>query len=151
MTQLVNISGAVSLALHTMALLAMQRRQRLTNQEIAEMLGASGHHLAKVMQRLAKAELVDSVSGPCGGFTLKKPAKETSLLAVYEAIEGPLVRRGCLLSEPICRGSCCVLGEVLDSIHRQLQDYLENTTLAELAATVSLRGDVSLQGQKSSS
>jgi len=143
MTQLVNISEAVSIALHTMALLAKESQQRLTNQEIAEMLGASGHHLAKVMQRLVKAHLADSVSGPRGGFVLGKPAGETSLLAIYEAIEGPLVGRGCLLNEPICRGSCCVLGEVLDSIDRQLQDYLENTTLAELAATVSLQSEKS--------
>jgi Rrf2 family protein len=143
MTQLVNISEAVSLALHTMALLAKDSRQRLTNREIADMLGASGHHLAKVMQRLVKARLVDSVSGPRGGFVLGKPAGGTTLLAVYEAIEGPLVGCGCLLNKPICRGSCCVLGEVLDSIHRQLQDYLEKTTLAELAATVSLQGEKS--------
>lgn len=100
MSKLVNISEAVSLALHTMVVLATQRRHRLTNQKIAEMLSASGHHLAKVMQRLVKAELVDSVSGPRGGFMLRKPAGETSLRAIYEAIKGPLAKRGCLLNKP---------------------------------------------------
>ncbi|HYW81468.1 MAG TPA: Rrf2 family transcriptional regulator [Thermoguttaceae bacterium] len=132
-----NISEAVSLAIHTMAVLATNDRQRLRNQAIAELLGASGHHLAKVMQRLVKAGLVDSACGPQGGFLLGKPATKVSLLAIYEAIEGPLPDQMCLLNEPHCRGGCCILGQTLYSIHRQLRDYLHDTTLAELAATVS--------------
>jgi Rrf2 family protein len=139
MSQLLNISEAASLALHTMAVLAQGNRQRMRNQEIARRLGASGHHLAKVMQRLAKAGLVDSACGPRGGFVLGKPADQVSLLTIYEAVEGPLSEHACLLNEPICRGNCCVLGEVLDSIRRQLRDYLDRTTLAELAGTVLLR------------
>ena len=133
MARLVNISEAVSLALHTMALLATGDGHRLRNQEIAEKLGASGHHLAKVMQRLAKAGLVDSVCGPQGGFLLDQRAEDVTLLRIYEAVEGTLDEEGCLLGEQVCGGRSCMLGEVLHSIHGQLRDYLGKTTLAELA------------------
>ena len=138
MTSLIKISEGASLALHTMALLDNEPGRRLTNQEIAETLHASGHHLAKVMQRLAKVGLVDSIRGRQGGFQLGKPAEQVTLLQVYEAIEGPLDDVGCLLGEPICSGKYCVLGEVLQSVHGQIRDYLKNTSLATLSQSLGL-------------
>ncbi len=133
MSQFVKVSEAASLALHTMALLAREDGRRLTNQQIADLLQASGHHLAKVMQRLAKVGLVDSVRGPQGGFLLGRPAEQVTLLEIYEAVEGPLEEAGCLLGDPICDGTSCILGEVVQSIHRELRGYLQKTTLSELA------------------
>ena len=133
MPQLINISEAVSLGLHTMVLLAVDPDRRVTNVRIAETLGVSGHHLAKVMQRLVRAGLVDSVPGPRGGFLLAAPARNVTLSQIYEAIDGPLDDEGCLLGEPICSGRNCVLGEALHAIHEQLRNYLARTTLAELA------------------
>jgi len=139
---LINISEAASLGLHTMALLAKSERQRLTNQEMAELLGASVHHLAKVMRRLVKVGLVDSIRGPQGGFVLGKPAKDITLLGIYEAIEGPVERVGCLFQNPVCDGGSCVLGRAVESVHEQLRDYLGNTTLDELAADVGFAGQI---------
>ncbi len=133
MPRLINISEAVSLGLHTMVLLATDTERRVSNPQIAETLDVSGHHLAKVMQRLVRAGLVDSVSGPGGGFLLTAPAHEIGLLRIYEAIDGTLVDEGCLLGKPACDGKNCVLGEVLQSLHEQLRDYLGKTTLAQLA------------------
>lgn len=67
MAKLVSFSEAVSLGLHTMALLAVEPERRLRNQQIAETLKASGHHLAKVMQRLVRAGLVKSTPGATSG------------------------------------------------------------------------------------
>ena len=133
-----NISEAVSLAWHAMVLLAGGRQgslkdRRFTNQQLADRLNASGHHLAKVMQRLVKVGLVDSVCGPQGGYLLGKPAEQITLLRIYEAVEGTLKEETCLLREAICGREACILGEVLHSIHRQFREYLGKTTLAELA------------------
>ncbi len=134
----VNISEAASLGLHTMALLAKHHSQRFTNQEIAETLSASGHHLAKVMQRLARVGLVDSIRGPQGGFLLDRPAEEITLLEIYEAVEGPVGRTACLSDAPACGGKSCILGATIQSIHRQVCEYLGKTTLSELAHSLNL-------------
>jgi len=133
---LVNISEAASLGLHTMAILAKSDDRRLTNREVAESLGASANHLAKVMPRLAKVGLVTSIRGPQGGFALGKPAKTVTLLEIYEAIEGPVDKSGCLFHHSICDGGGCMLGSVVQSAHRQLRDFLERTTLEELTTDV---------------
>lgn len=138
MSPLVNISEAASLALHSMALMAAQRDHRFTAQELAARLQASGHHLAKVMQRLAKGQLVESSRGPQGGFTLARPAHTIKLLEIYEAVEGPLADAGCLLGQPICDGKDCVLGEVVQRVHREVRGYLARTRLSELARGIAL-------------
>jgi Rrf2 family protein len=138
-SDLVKISEAASLGLHTMALLARESSRRFTNQQIADTLSASGHHLAKVMQRLAKAGLVTSIRGPQGGFELARTPEELRLLEIYEAVEGPFGDRECFFDEPICNGRECVLGDLVQSIHKQIRDYLTKTTLAELAKGFGIR------------
>ena len=133
MVNLVKISEAASLGLHTMALLANRGEGRSTSHEIADILGASVHHLAKVMQRLVRAGLVDSAVGPQGGFRLAKPAGRIRLLTIYEAIEGPMGEPQCLLARQICEGHDCVLGELVQRINQEIRDYLQGATLATLA------------------
>lgn len=138
MANMVKISEAASLGLHTMALLANQSEGRSTGKEIAEILGASVHHLAKVMQRLVRAGLVDSAVGPQGGFRLAKPAGRVRLLTIYEAIEGPLGEPECLLAKRICEGRDCVLGELVLRVNQEIGDYLRGETLASLAKSSAL-------------
>jgi Rrf2 family protein len=133
MANLLRISEATTLALHTMALLARNGEKRFTNDVIAERLNASGHHLAKVMQQLAKAGLVESQRGPLGGFRLSIPAEDVPLLQVFEVIEGPLSQGGCLLREPVCPGNKCRLGNLVCRLQEQIHDCLANTTVAEFS------------------
>ncbi len=132
MANLLKISEAASLALHTMVYLAANHRRLLTTHEIGEVLHVSEAHLAKVLQRLAKVGLVDSTRGPRGGFCLGRPAADISLLEVYETIDGPLGDSVCLLGTPICTGEECILGGLLETVNRQVGEYLASTTLADL-------------------
>ena len=136
MSSLLNISEAVSLGLHAMVLLATGSRRRLTNRELAGALKASGHHLAKVMQRLAKVGLVNSIRGPQGGFLLGKPAEKVTLMEICEAIDGPVGEKACLFAAPVCAGTDCMLGQAVQSSYKQLRDHLCKSTLAGLARGV---------------
>ena len=133
MADLVRISEATTLAMHTMGLLARGGGERITTDSIAESLSASGHHLAKVMRRLVKAGLVDSQPGPSGGFLLRVRAEEIPMLRIFEVIEGPLNRDACLLRPSVCPGSACRLGNLVGKLQEQLHTFLATTTLAEFA------------------
>ena len=100
---------------------------------MANLLGASGHHLAKVMQLLAKRDFVDSVRGPQGGFLLAKAAEDVSLLEIYEAVEGRQEVENRPLASPIGSIELCILEDVLQSLHVGLREYLGKTSLAVLA------------------
>ncbi len=132
MANVVKVSEAASLGLHTMVLLASEPEKRFRAKEIAGRLGASEAHLAKVLQRLARAGLVTSARGPGGGFNLARKSEDATLLEVYEAVDGPLVETTCLLESPACAGDGCILGGLMETANREVRDYLEGTRLSEL-------------------
>jgi Rrf2 family protein len=131
MTQVLKISEAASLALHTMVMLAANPNKTMSNRDIAALLKVSEAHLAKVLQRLGRAGLVNSQRGPKGGFSLARDSKEISLLAVYEAVEGPLETKACLLGKPVCGGNC-LLGGLLHKLGSEVSDYFAQTRLSDL-------------------
>ena len=134
MATVLKISDAASLALHTMALLANRRERPLTAKEIASTFHASEAHLAKVLQRLAKAGLVLSTPGPHGGFRLRDGAGDMTLLQVYEAIEGPMSSTNCLLGVPVCGGKKCLLGRLVCNLNSQVRGVFSKTRLSDAKA-----------------
>lgn len=130
MQGLIKISEAVSLAFHSMYVLAKYPTKHLSIQDISKTLSVSSNHLAKVLQRLTKAGFVESVRGPKGGFKLGMPAHKITLFAIYEAIQGRVRTTTCLLDKPVCSKGCCLLGELLHSVDKQVLDHFKNSTLA---------------------
>ena len=132
MSKLVKIRESVSLALHSMAVLAGRPDEIVTTKDIADILGASSAHLAKVLKTLEHTGYVHSTRGPAGGFQLAGDADEITLMDIYTAIEGPFDMDGCLLASTACSGDKCIFGEILGSLDRQFRDNLSNTKLSEL-------------------
>jgi Rrf2 family protein len=130
---MLKISEAASLALHTASLLAAFPQKRLTTGEIARQFKVSEAHLSKVLQRLAKQNLVKSNRGPTGGFTLNQPSNSISLLQIYEAIEGPFQWEKCLLGHPECPVGHCLLGDMLETVNDRFYNYMSKTKLADAA------------------
>jgi len=135
MSQVFKLSDACSIAFHAMTMLAAFPARMIHAREMARTFKVSEAHLAKVMQRLARAGLVKATRGPHGGFELARDSHDITLLQVYEAIEGPLHEQTCLLGEPACAGGNCILGGLLQTINHQVKSYLQNARLSELTAT----------------
>ncbi len=136
MSRAIRIPEAVSLALHSMAILAARPDEVLPTREIAGTLGGSSAHLAKVLKILENDGFVRSQRGPSGGFQLARSADSISLLEIYEAIEGPLSTEGCLLATGLCQNEGCVFGNLLDSLDNQFREHLKKTRLTQLAETM---------------
>ncbi len=132
---IVKLSEAAAIALHAMTILAAEPDRLVPVKDLAARLPVSEAHLAKVMQRLVKAGLVASTRGPGGGFALRCDPRATSLLQIYEAIEGRLEVEDCLF--PGRPGGCtaCILDEALAEANRIVHGRLARTALAELTTT----------------
>ncbi len=131
----VAISEAATLAIHALAHLAKSPDSSpVSTASVAKQFGFSEAHLSKVFQRLTKVGFVKSVRGPQGGFVLADDPATISLLAIYEAIDGPLSRhKQCLLEKPDCEFNKCLFGDLLESIPDQIDAHLSGTTLADFA------------------
>jgi len=134
MASIIQISEAASLALHSMVLLAASPGKSLTVKEITARTGVSEAHLSKVMQRLAKAGLVKSTRGPKGGFLLGESGLSTSLLAIFESIEGPVANGGCMLNAKECLFRECLFGGLLGRMTAEFKEYMKNKTLEDMVS-----------------
>jgi Rrf2 family protein len=91
----------------------------------------------KILKSLARAGMVRSQTGRCGGFSLCKDPKTITLLEVAQAIQGPVLVRQCVLDSDACSRNkdCPVCGE-----WRRLQDsiatFLSRTSIADTAAAL---------------
>lgn len=128
MAKLVQLSEASSLALHAMVLIAKSHNHVNVN-VLANRMGASRNHLAKVLQQLVKYNFLRSVRGPNGGFVLAKPAADITILNIYEAIEGSLDVAECPLDKQVCPFNKCLMGGLIKDVTLQFKDYFQNQTL----------------------
>ena len=130
MANALKISEAASLALHAIIILAQNKDKLISVKQIATHLDVSSNHLSKVMQRLTKAEFIESIKGYNGGFKLLGNPEEINLLMIYELFDGKLKTDSCLLSQKKCLGEC-ILGDLVASINKQAREKFENTKISD--------------------
>ena len=131
MVGILNISEGSSIGLHAAVHLARNPGEPVTTKEAAQAMKVSAAHLSKILQRLARAGIIRAVRGPKGGYLLSRPLAEVTLRDIFEAIEGPLKLRDCLMSRPCCGQSGCMLGDMLWEINRQVVKHFDKP-LSEL-------------------
>ncbi|MHC4781288.1 MAG: RrF2 family transcriptional regulator [Planctomycetota bacterium] len=131
MDDLVKISEAANLALHTAIYLAQNPGRKVAAAEIAEAFGASKAHLFKVLQRLVKADFAHATRGPKGGYELARKPDKISLLNVFEEIEGKIRPKECLFVRKVCSQKKCVMGNTLGEVNSIVCKYLSDTKLSD--------------------
>lgn len=127
---ILKISEAASIALHAMIILVKNQKKLISVKEIASALDISANHLSKVMQRLTKSGLVESIKGYNGGFRLTGQPEEITFLEIYEIFDGKLKPSSCLLSHNECKQDC-VFGDLIESVNTQVKEKFENTKLSD--------------------
>jgi Rrf2 family protein len=83
------LSDGVEWGVHACTLLAvLPPDSALPAARLAEYHGVPSAYLAKHLQALAGAGVLETVKGPRGGYRLARPAPEITVLDVVEAIDG---------------------------------------------------------------
>lgn len=123
-------SQATDYALHAMLYLVTAAPDKPVGiQLLAEKLGVSQTYLSKMMTKLVKAGLIQSSPGANGGYRLKRTQEDVSFLDVIRAIEGTASLFECSLNH----GSECLIQQVVIDAERQMEQFLENKKIADLA------------------
>ena len=108
--------------------------------QIAEQEGIPAHFLAKILQQLARKGLLRSSKGPTGGFSLRSPAKDISLIQLVEALDGLTDYQKCVSGLTECTDDApCGMHDSWKLLRSRIMDYLEQTTIADLASALELK------------
>jgi Rrf2 family nitric oxide-sensitive transcriptional repressor len=123
------LSTTAEYALRIMIVLTESQGEPVTSERIAALTKVPADYSVKVLQMLARANLVRAQRGRGGGFQLDCDPDQTNLLDVVNAID-PLERiTSCPLSRDDHRGQLCPLHTRLDEVIAMLQDSFRKMTL----------------------
>ena len=108
----------------------------MDSETLSKELSIPKSFLAKILQALAKNEILRSYKGVNGGFVLEENPRDVSLLRVMSSVEGkaPAVF-DCAASEKDCpadKADVCSLWPFLNKLQGKIDLFLSELTLADI-------------------
>jgi Rrf2 family protein len=110
-----------------LSLAEIARREKLPHAYLEQLIGD-----------LRRAGIVTSTRGQSGGYRLTQPAAEIAMSEAIRALEGPILEMPCAGASDLehCdRPQPCSVHELFQRVYESLSESLEQTNLAEVAAT----------------
>jgi Rrf2 family protein len=103
--------------------------------EISEKYKIPYDLLSKILQKLKKENILTSMQGTRGGYTLSQKPEKLSLATIFNAIEGESYILDCGQHDD--PESCsiyetCILSSPLKKIQKQINSYFNSTKLSEI-------------------
>lgn len=118
--------------------LSLSEGKLASAQRLADELGLPAPTVAKILKRLARAELVRSSRGVNGGYCLTRAPEMISVAEVVAAIEGPVALTECALGGGNCAlERACTNRSQWQSISQTVLAALESVSIADMAAPLS--------------
>jgi len=131
---LLKLTKKADYALMAMKHLAESGSQRaLSAKDVSDAYGIPPEALAKILQRLAKARLLQSQHGTNGGYTLARPAHTISAFEVIQAIDGPLFITSCVTTRGECgQSDRCNIREPLRKVNESIEAVLKRIKISHM-------------------
>ena len=130
---MLKISRKVEYALIALRhLQGLDERELVSAKELAKAYGVPKELLAKVLQRLAKKNIIDAIKGPHGGYRLAIDPKSMKLTEFFEVIEGPMGIMDCYFDSGCEQMDGCIIRTPINRINDSIRTMFNNMTLAEV-------------------
>jgi len=116
------LQKSTQFALYAVLELAADPERQMSTADIAARYGISAHHLAKVMRRLVRAGLIQSVRGVGGGYRFSGNVRRVTLWDVMELFEPDFQEvedNEAAISTPI--------SQALDNVRAEIDDLTRAT------------------------
>ena len=104
----------------------------ITLADIAQRQGISLSYLEQLFSRLRKRQLVSSVRGPGGGYTLGRDASDISVAEVITAVDENVDTTRCGGAHNCQDNQKCLTHELWHDLSDRIHDYLSRISLDDL-------------------
>ena len=135
MVSVIKINRKVEYALMALKYMADKTEGELTSaREVCENFQTPFDTTAKVMQAMNIHNILTSIKGVKGGYTLARKLSEISYMELSRIVEGKEVEMSCRRGGNVhCElaGNCNIITPV-ERLNHKLNDYLEKLSLQEL-------------------
>ncbi len=98
--------------------------------DIVERQSISQSYLEQLFSKLRRANLVNSIRGPGGGYTLTRPAAEISVADIIDAVDVITDYHHC--EETSSADSPCLASDLWYKLSDEIRDFLSHTSLWDL-------------------
>ena len=110
----------------------------VTLSSISQQQNISLSYLEQLFGKLRRHELVDSMRGPGGGYSLAKLARDVTVADIIFAVDEPLDATDCGGKQDCSRGTGgragkCMTHELWTTLNRKMVEYLDSVSLQDLA------------------
>ncbi|GAB5464773.1 MAG: Rrf2 family transcriptional regulator [Candidatus Kapaibacteriales bacterium] len=131
---MLKLSKKCEYAILALQYLADKRDELIPAKAIAEELSVSFEFLAKTLQVLYRKDIVISVKGTKGGYTLAREPQDISLGEVLEALDARPELIDCHSGdhESCERYDVCKIKDPMQIIHGKILEIFDNTTVEDL-------------------
>jgi Rrf2 family iron-sulfur cluster assembly transcriptional regulator len=104
---------------------------------ISQRQNISLSYLEQLFGKLRRHELVDSVRGPGGGYSLARLARNVTVADIIFAVDEPLDATNCAGKQDCTSGTNgkqgkCMTHELWSTLNRKMVDYLDSVSLQDL-------------------
>ena len=119
------IKAMVDLALH-------YGMEPVSIKSISKRQNISEYYLEQLFSNLRKANLIKSVRGAQGGYSLEKTPSETSIFEIMEILEGPIVISECIELGNCSNTDCCATRLLWVKIKDSIDCVMKSTSLQDM-------------------
>jgi len=120
-------------AIRIMELITNDTSKLHNAKNISVQLSIPYKYLTKIMTLLTNAELIKSIRGREGGYSLIKKPSSIRIIEILEAVKECMNEKNCLLGTGLCNDTKkCALHDVWEEPKKSINDMFYNTTLADI-------------------
>ena len=120
------------------ALMAFRHLNGLKDGELATVKNISTQYgipqelLAKALQQLARAKVIDATKGPSGGYKLATDPSTINMTKFFEILEGPMGIMDCYFDSGCNQLSACNIRTPINRINDSIRTIFDKMTLADI-------------------
>lgn len=122
-------------AIRIMGYLYQRNSQLSTASDMAKQLGITYQYFMKVINRLKRAGLVNSVQGCNGGYQLNGNTDEITLYDIISVMEGEIIINKCLEPEGFCSREAtmtCPVHKLFYSVQEEIIELFKSKKISEI-------------------
>lgn len=133
------LSNSSKYALKAVLYLAVSSsiENKIMVKDISEPINVPQAYIAKLLQDLAKENVISSTRGPKGGFYLTEENLKETIIKIIYIIDGEKRFKSCMLSLKECNeDKPCPLHNILSPSRNKILKSLKNKTISDLCMDV---------------